>query len=79
MIFVQHSWSVVGWLMLACGKNDKTVDDGQKCLFVSVWRFTLSLVLILTFDNKNKYAYIKYKGVFLYLNNKFLQYGSVFS
>ena len=65
--------------MLACGKNDKTVDNGQK-MFISFSLEVYPLFCInLTCDNKNKYVYIKYKSLFLYTSNKFLQYDSVFS
>ena len=62
---------------LACGKNDKTVDKGQKMFIDSGLEVYPLFCIILTCSNK-KYVHIKYKSLFLYSNNKFLQYDSVF-
>ena len=78
MIFIQHSWSVIGQLMLACRKNDKTVDKGQKMFTDSSLEVYPLFCINLTCSNKKKYVYIKYKSLFLYSNKMFLQYDSVF-
>ena len=50
---------LVGWLTLACKKNDKTVDKGQKIFIDSDLEVYPLLCINLTCSNKNKYVYIK--------------------
>ena len=45
--------------MLACGKNDKTADKGQKMFIDSDLEVYPLFCINLTCSNKNKYVYIK--------------------
>ena len=45
-LFIWHSELVVSQAKLVCRKNDKTADNGQNHLLVSVWRYIFSFVSI---------------------------------